>query len=217
MKKEMKDFYIKQIKEILDDYTKAEGISPFIVTSLITRAKATVNRITGRNSDYYKRMEEVLNRPKLKDSYNLKFAMGSLDALLHDLEKDYLESISELIHGEIFSDYLDMAQHLLEEGYKEASAVIGGSTLEEHLRKLCQKNNINIEVSTPKGLKPKKADVMNADLKKAGIYPLIQQKQVTTWLGIRNDAAHGHYNNYTEEQVKNMLIGLRDFFVRYLA
>ena len=136
---------------------------------------------------------------------------------MHDLEKDYLKNLSELIHGNIFSDYLDMAQHLLEEGYKDASTVIGGSTLEVHLRKLCEKNEIDIEVTTSKGIKPKKADVMNSDLTKENIYSKTQQKQVTAWLGIRNDAAHGNYDKYTKEEVKFMLIGLRDFFVRYPA
>ncbi len=143
--------------------------------------------------------------------------MGSLDALYLDLKQDYLKSISELIHGDIFSDYLDMSQHLLKEGYKDASAVIGGSTLEEHLRKLCEKNEIKIEVSTSKEIKPKKAELMNADLTKAGVYSKTQQKQVTAWLGIRNDSAHGHYEIYTTEEVKLMLLGLRGFFVNYPA
>ena len=65
--------------------------------------------------------------------------------------------------------------------------------------------------------KPKKADVMNSDLTKEGVYPKTQQKQVTAWLGIRNDAAHGHYDKYTNDQVNLMLIGLTDFFVRYPA
>ncbi len=38
-----------------------------------------------------------------------------------------------------------MAEYLLKEGYKDPAAVITGSTLEEHLRKLCIKNGIDIE------------------------------------------------------------------------
>jgi hypothetical protein len=40
------------------------------------------------------------------------------------------------------------------------------------------------------------------------------QKQVTAWAGLRNDAAHGNYGNYTDEQVKLMVAGIRDFISR---
>ena len=186
------------------------------MSSLITRGLAVIQRIVGKNSEYYKSIEEYFEKNILIVN-RIKFVMGALDALYQDIKRDYLKSISELIHGDIFSDYLDMAKHLLEEDYKDASAVIGGSTLEEHLRKLCEKNDVEIKISTPKGIKPKKADTMNADLTKTGTYLKTQQKQVTAWLGIRNDAAHGHYDNYTKEEVKNMLSGLTDFFVNYPA
>ncbi len=38
-----------------------------------------------------------------------------------------------------------MAEHLLDEGYKDAATVIAGSSLEPHLRQLCQKSGIPTE------------------------------------------------------------------------
>lgn len=64
-----------------------------------------------------------------------------------------------------------MAEHLLEQGYKDASAVITGSTLENHLRKMCLKNNINLEQTNSKGkTSPKKADLLNSELCKSSVY-----------------------------------------------
>lgn len=40
------------------------------------------------------------------------------------------------------SEFLDMSQHLNEAGYKDAAAVIAGSTLESHLKELAVKNGI---------------------------------------------------------------------------
>ena len=40
-----------------------------------------------------------------------------------------------------------MAEYLLHEGYKDSAAVIAGSTLESHLRALCNKNGIDIKQS----------------------------------------------------------------------
>ena len=220
MLEELKEFFIKQIEEILNDFNtvKDGGLGTlnkskdFLSTCMI-RALSVIDRIAGKKSEYYKGIEEYYQHDKLIVS-RFKFVRGALNALYQDLQQDYLKSLSELIHGDLFSDYLEMAQHLLEEKYKDASAVIAGSTLEEYLRKLCEKNSIDIEIPTSRGVKPKKADMMNSDLKKDNVYSKTQQKQVTAWLGLRNDAAHGNYGNFTEEEVKIMIIGLRDFFMR---
>jgi hypothetical protein len=62
--------------------------------------------------------------------------------------------------------------------------------------------------------KPKKTDTLNHDLHKAGIYVLGDQKQITAWLDLRNDAAHGHYARYSHEQVQFMLEGVQNFVAR---
>lgn len=85
------------------------------------------------------------------------------------------------------------------------------------LKTLCIKNEIDIDLITPRRNQPKKADTMNADLSKEGVYPKTQQKQITYLLSIRNDAAHGKKDNFTEEQVKLMIIGIRDFIIKYPA
>ena len=107
-----------------------------------------------------------------------------------------------------------MAEYLLEEGYKDPAAVITGSTLEEHLRKLCIKNGIDIEIMSKGKLKPKKADSLNSELAKQGVYSKLELKSVTAWLDLRNKAAHGEYSKYKENQVKQLIIGVRDFIIR---
>lgn len=60
----------------------------------------------------------------------------------------------------------------------------------------------------------KKADGMNADPKKAGVYGMLEHKAVTAWLGLRNSAAHGKYDEYRIDQVKIMYQGVLDFIMR---
>lgn len=55
---------------------------------------------------------------------------------------------------------------------------------------------------------------MNADLVKAGAYAKLEQKSVTAWLGLRNDAAHGEYTAYDAKQVTLFISGIRDFIPR---
>ena len=216
--------FIKQIEDIFKNYEDYQNNrkafttsykAQEVISSLITRIKAIVKRITGNDSEYYKHIEEIfVLYEKYEDNVKLSPLKGVLDGLYQDLKAGYLKSFSELIHADIFSDYIEMAEYLLEEGYKDPAAVITGSTLEEHLRKLCIKNGIDIEILSSGKLRSKKADGMNSDLAKQGVYSKLEQKSVTAWLDLRNKAAHGKYSEYDENQVKQLIIGVRDFIVR---
>ena len=107
-----------------------------------------------------------------------------------------------------------MAQHLVDNGYKDAAAVVAGSTLEVHLRNLCNKHSLSTVAS---GEKPKKADLLNAELTKVGAYSKIYQKNVTAWLSLRNHAAHGDYEEYSREQVALLVASIRDFLTKGLG
>jgi hypothetical protein len=139
--------------------------------------------------------------------------LGVLRAVREDLAEGNLARLPELIRAEVFSDFLEMAEHLLASGYKDPAAVLGGGVLEEHLRLLCNKHNIPTTV----GVKPKKADTMNADLAKAGAYDTNQLKIITAWLGTSNSAAHGDYGKYTDAVVNHYLSGIREFIARFPA
>ena len=215
--------FLNQIDELKMEYTILKARANYDdlsdlpidrILSLRTRIVTSIIRITGKNSEYYIKIKDINDRTDINDYDKLKYFMGPLDALYQDIQNDYIKTLSELIHGDVFSDYLDMAGYLLNESYKDAAAVIAGSTLEEHLRKLCQKSGLSTQNQVISGSKPKKADVLNSDLARQNIYTKSEQKQVTAWLGIRNDAAHGNYGKYSDEEVKLLIMGLRDFFIR---
>jgi len=124
-----------------------------------------------------------------------------------------MQTVEELVHAGVFDDFLDMAHELLAKGYKDPAAVLGGSVLEEHLRKLASRAGVAISV----GDKPKKSDLLNADLVKASVYNVLEQKGVTAWLDLRNKAAHGHFEDYDSAHVDLMLQGVRGFLTRHPA
>jgi hypothetical protein len=219
-----KDFFIKQLDDILTDYNKVKSkaqyddlsgnISIEEITTVLTKSKAAIVRIVGDKSEYYKDIDATLQRTSIREGEKLRNIIGTVTALRSDLQNDYLKSFSDIIQSEVFSDYLEMAEHLLSEGYKDPSAVLVGSTLEVQLRELCISNGIDIEVTNNKGnLVPKKADLMNSDLAKANIYSSAYQKQIIAWLGIRNSAAHGKYSDYTTAEISLMLQGIRQFIL----
>ena len=173
------------------------------------RCIMAVERGTGRGSTYH---SQVLGIPKTfpNTHHNLIGRIGIVQALLHDIQHGYFRSFEDLIHGELFGDFLEMAEHLNNSGYKDAAAVIAGSTLEAHLRQLCKKEPI----PTEKNGKPQKAETLNTDLAGASVYSKLDQKNVTAWLDLRNKAAHGKYTEYDSSQVGLLISSIRDFITR---
>lgn len=143
-----------------------------------------------------------------------KIGISILTAIKNEIQQGWLISIKNLITAEVFSDFLEMSQHLLETGYKDPAAVMIGSVLEEHLRQLCIKNNIELTFQSGEDFKQKKADVLNADLTKKTVYNSLEQKSVTAWLDLRNKAAHGHYDKFVIGQVNEMYTGVLGFLQR---
>ena len=169
-----------------------------------------VHRVAGPSSIYAADIER-----NGADAIIIPRIVGVVVALQADLKAGYLKTVSELIHGEVFGDFLEMGDHLLERGYKDAAAVVTGSTLEAHLRQLCQKFGIQVEVADSRGnLRAKKADRMNSDLAGASAYSNLDQKSVIGWLDLRNKAAHGKYDEYSSAQVALLNQAVRDFISR---
>ncbi|MXY81314.1 MAG: hypothetical protein F4Y91_04415 [Gemmatimonadetes bacterium] len=165
----------------------------------------------GKDHTHY---DEFNSKASSETPYHTQIGCSILSVAREELAGGWLATTKELISAEIFSDFLEMAQHLLDEGYKDPAAVMAGSVLEEHLRQLCQKHDISTEITRQGRPKSKKADALNADLTKKQVYNRLDQKNVTAWLDLRNKAAHGKYQEYTEKQVSLMLQSLSDFMVR---
>jgi len=225
-----KELFIRQLDSIIESYNSLKSIAKYDdlsgkeimdqVSAIIVRAKAAVVRISGVRSEYYKAIEKCYEdkRNLSYDGLRVMHIIGILLALKEDLENDFLKSMHELVHAEIFTDYLEMSEYLISEGYKDSAAVIAGSTLESHLRELCKKHHIEIEIIQKNGkVSYKKADTMNVDLCKSEIYNKTYQKQITAWLDIRNNAAHGKYSEYSIDDIKLLISGLHNFMINYVA
>jgi hypothetical protein len=219
---QMQQQLIAQLATVLKDFRLLKGRSQHNdlsdlpenqLTGFISRARAAIHRIAGQSSTYAKHCEEIMRGDTYSGDVALKLA-GVISSLLDDIEAGYLQSYTELLHGELFADFLEMSGHLLGQGYKDAAAVIAGSSIEAHLRQLCQKAGIDTETGAGS---PKKADRLNADLAGASVYSRGDQKNVTAWLDLRNKAAHGQYDQYQAGQVALLISGVRDFITRHPA
>lgn len=99
-----------------------------------------------------------------------------------------------------FVDFSEI-EFLLDQGHKDAAAVMCGGELEKHLRKLCVSNGVDVFLTSGSGgePRPKKAEQLNAELASINVYGKLDQKNITSWLDLRNKAVHGEYYEYNEE------------------
>ena len=211
-----------EIESLIEEYESAierseysdgsDVISDVKVSQMQTRCLAAIERTVGRNSVYYDQAKNVLDSSNHRWGH-LAGLIGVVESLHHNVRAGYIQTLEELVHGEVFGDFLEMAQYLLNKGYKDAAAVMAGSTLEAHLRQLCKKADISVNV----GGKPKRADMINNELAKKEAYSKLDQKNVTAWLGLRNNAAHGNYEEYDKQQVSLLISSIRDFITRLPA
>ncbi len=209
----------KQLEDAIDAYEETmrqcryddgSDMSSERLLELKSKCLAAIVRASGKESIYYEQTISPMSMSQMHDFDHLSCIVGICRSLLSDIRSGYLQSFEEIIHANIFSDYLEMAEHLNSSGYKDAAAVIAGSTLEAHLKSLA----VKFSVPTMVGANPVKADKINADLVKANAYTKLDQKSVTSWLDLRNNAAHGKYGEYDKSQVKVMILAVRDFVGR---
>lgn len=97
------------------------------------------------------------------ESYGVDGYRGILKAIRADVAADRMESIYGRVSSEILSDLLTQADELINGGdFHLPAAVLAGAALEEHIRNLCVKSGIPVEVNGA----PLKATVMNDELRR---------------------------------------------------
>jgi hypothetical protein len=180
-----------------------------LFSELRTSSLSFILNLYGENHPYYKDFDQNVVR---SEPYDTEKGRGILKSIKTEIDNGWLTSLKGLVSAEIFSDFLEMADHLLKENYKDPAAVMIGSVLEEHLRQLCNKNGILTD--DPKSGRPKKADLLNSELASAGVYNKLDQKNVIAWLDLRNKAAHGKYSEYNQQQVEFMMQTVIEFMTR---
>ncbi len=178
---------------------------------LLSSSLSFLKNTFGEPHPFFKELNRSI---KYSDPKSTRVIRGILNAAKQEIEGGWIFNVKSLVSAEIFSDFLEMAQYLLKEKYHDAAAVMVGSVLEEHLRFLCNKNSIPLFIEKENREVPKKADSLNIELASAEVYNKLDQKSITSWLDLRNKAAHGKYVEYTIQQVQLMCDGVTNFIAR---
>ena len=181
-----------------------------LMRMFVASGKSLLLSTVGKKHPYY---EEFHYTTDDNVEMSVKAGIYIIESLRYEVENGWLNNLKGIVSAEIFTDFLEMAEHLLEKDYKDQAAVIIGSVLEEHLRQLCMKKHIPISSLKKDKLIPLNANTLNTELAKIGAINSFDLKSITAQLDIRNDAAHGHWIKYDKNQVQMM----HDYVLNFLS
>ncbi|GIU21056.1 hypothetical protein [Shewanella sp. MBTL60-007] len=189
-------------------YGPSETIDNELFIGWKVKVRHLLSTVCGENSQHFLAFDANEKLKTIGSLYGDLRRLGAIfSAAKEDFEGGYLISLKQLVQAEVFESELMQAEELLKNGYKLASAVIAGVVLETALRDLCSDNAI------PHG----KLDTMNSQLAKLGLYNKLQQKQITAIADIRNNAAHGKPELFSEKDVQNMIRDIESFLLSYMS
>ena len=168
-------------------------------------AESFIVNLLGKEHIYYQNFEEVSDQ----HSSHVNTGIGILRAIREEVEAGYLIDVKLLISAEIFTDFLEMALHLLEAGYKDPAASLIGAVLEDGLRRISEKHGLTVK---------SKEDIssLNKKIADKSIINRLVQKKIQVWADIRNNADHGKFNEYKIEDVQDMQRGVNQFLIDQL-
>src|SRR5207249_3166584 len=105
-----------------------------------TSAFATIDRIAGKDSEYYQTVRREDPRGKLSlpghDSSPIIALTGALIALREAVDGGLLTKLESRLRANVHDDFLEQAKELLQAGYHVAAMVLIGGVLEDHLHKM---------------------------------------------------------------------------------
>jgi hypothetical protein len=167
----------------------------------------------GEKSSFYKQLSEIKQAmPETRMQDRVK---DVLNAFIRYIENGLLEgvSIQRRAQLDVVSDFLSQAEKLLssKEVHAAAPAVLIGASLEEFLRNWIEESGLSL------GGKKPSLESYSTTLREAELITKQDVKDITSWGGLRNHAAHGEWDEVKDKhRISLMLEGVNLFMRKYV-
>lgn len=191
--------------------TRIQGTNQFAMdiedwSKWSTSATSLIHRTLGDSSVHYQLLRKTVEERKSLKS-TLDYARGIFRAAKEDFEKGYYASITTKISGELFNDFLKLSKKCLEEGSKDAAAVVACAALEDSLKRYAILQGISVEGKNIQ-------DVVNA-LKSKGLISGVQKSLLDTMPNIRDKAMHAEWDKIKAEDVGSVIGFVEQFLLKH--
>jgi hypothetical protein len=204
-----RDELIQQIKQLL-----AKTNNPKTIIGVHAEISEFLRNYAGVNSSFYTSIQD--HGPRRGNDHAAISANQILNSFLQYVQAGLHQEVSPERRAQldVVSDFLDMANSLLETKgvHPAAPAVLIGATLEEFLRTWVEAESLSL------GSRKLGLETYSQVLRDANLITKQDGKDITSWAGIRNHAAHGEWNEVSDKnRISLMLEGINLFMRKYSA
>lgn len=188
--------------------------NPQSITGTYAEACEFLSQYAGPTSSFLESIKRWDPRDVLDDEYASRKIAAILQSFLEYVESGLHKGISPERQAQldVVSDFLEMANLLLETKgvHPAAPAVLIGATLEEFLRTWVEAECLSL------GNRKLGMEAYSQVLRDADLITKQDGKDITSWAGIRNHAAHGEWDEVSDKnRVSLMLQGVNLFMRKY--
>ena len=161
-----------------------------------------LNKVYGDNSEQYISFSKVFSSYSGSEKsqfmkVNIAQALGILTSAKEEFDLGFTHSIVHLLSIKFFDSIFEQAKELLKKGYKDPAAILGRVIIENTLKGLCKINEIQFNEGDG-------AQSFNEKLKNNNVFNLHQFKLCRTYIETGNNAAHGDFDEYSQDDIKRM-------------
>lgn len=213
---------IEKIKPVIMSITyRGNYHTPFMLSEANTLMETAIEHFSPPGSIFRQKLRKIQNsQDYLYSPETAESICGILTSLKDAYENELIDTFEELVHADLFNDFLEMAEELLNKKYLGPAAVLAGCVLEEHVRNLCVNNCVDKEIRIKKRNKNKPISFsdLNVGLKKKGIYNESKRAELSSYYSRRTDGAHKQFDKNDkkfEQDVSEMIKGIRRFISEY--
>ena len=206
---------IEKIRDLI-----GEAGDPQKLFEAISLAQSLVYDIRGDNHPLMKVLSDAQQQLYVPPASSLP-AIAACRSVVTLYDEGGLSSPRLEIAHEIEGDILDIAQKQVDaadgntdEPHKQLqlgiAAFLAGAALEDALRRLCDANGIDYN--------PQRTSISNLleRLYQPNVISVSENKEITVWGDVRNNADHGRFSDITYSRVLSMVIGVRGFINKHL-
>jgi hypothetical protein len=179
---------------------------------ILAEAREFLRIYAGEKSSFYQSLGTIDQRNT--GDYVMRYVVSTLESFIRFVENGLHQGISikRKAQIDVVSDFLGQANNLLETNgvHPAAPTMIIGAALEEFLRNWAE------EAGASLGSKKPSIDSYAKVLRENNLITKQDVKDITSWGGLRNHAAHGEWDEVNDKsRVSLMLEGVNLFMRKY--
>jgi hypothetical protein len=192
-------------KHILQTATNNE------IEGIASQAKELINAFYGKNNAFYSSLNQIDATTPTRIMFDRTFS--NLRKFIESIELGIIgtPSYENSIKQSVVNDYMNQAEALLANKtiHPATAAMLIGASLEEFLRNWVEKEGLSDTVES------NSIDGYAKRLKAEGFIEKQDYKEITSWAGLRNDAAHGYWEKVaSKEKIEIMLKSVSLFMAK---